>query len=71
MKKYILKRLLISAVILVLVAFIIYVLMRSLPPSCLEQVAGEQAVIGADIRPDPDHREQAGRLGQSFVHQSR
>ena len=44
MKKYILKRLLISAVILVLVAFIIYVLMRSLPTSYLEQVAREKSM---------------------------
>ena len=39
MRKYIIKRLLLSAVILVFVAFIIYVLMRSLPTSYLEQVA--------------------------------
>jgi len=38
-RKYILKRVLISCVILVFVAFIIYVLMRSLPTSYLEQVA--------------------------------
>ncbi len=39
MRKYIIKRLLLSVVILVFVAFIIYVLMRSLPTSYLEQVA--------------------------------
>ena len=39
MKKYILKRVLISCVILVFVAFIIYALMRCLPTSYLEQVA--------------------------------
>ena len=39
MRKYILKRLLQSVVILVFVAFIIYVLMRCLPTSYLEQVA--------------------------------
>ena len=39
MKKFIIKRLLISAVLLVLVAFIIYVLMRCLPTSYLEEVA--------------------------------
>ena len=39
MRKYILKRLLESVVILVFVAFIIYVLMRCLPTSYLEQVA--------------------------------
>ena len=39
MRKYIIKRLLISVVILIFVAFIIYVLMRSLPTSYLEQVA--------------------------------
>ena len=44
MKKYILKRLLISAVILVLVAFIIYVLMRALPTSYLETVAREKSM---------------------------
>ena len=37
--KYILKRVLISLVILVFVAFVIYVLMRSLPTSYLENVA--------------------------------
>ena len=44
MRKYILKRLLISAVILVLVAFIIYVLMRALPTSYLETVAREKSM---------------------------
>ena len=39
MRKFIIKRLLESVVILVVVAFIIYVLMRSLPTSYLEQVA--------------------------------
>ena len=39
MKKYILKRVLISCVILVFVAFVIYALMRCLPTSYLEQVA--------------------------------
>jgi peptide/nickel transport system permease protein len=39
LRKYILKRLLQSVVILVFVAFIIYVLMRCLPTSYLEQVA--------------------------------
>ena len=38
-KKFILKRLLLSILILIIVAFIIYVLMRSLPTSYLEQVA--------------------------------
>lgn len=44
MRDYIIKRLLISVVILVFVAFIIYVLMRSLPTSYLEQVAREKSV---------------------------
>ncbi len=44
MKKFIIKRLLISAVILVLVAFIIYVLMRCLPTSYLEQVARQKSM---------------------------
>ena len=39
MRKFIIKRLLISIVILILVAFIIYVLMRCLPTSYLEEVA--------------------------------
>ena len=39
MRKFIIKRLLLSAIILVFVAFIIYVLMRCLPTSYLEQVA--------------------------------
>ena len=44
MKKYILKRLLISVVILVFVAFIIYVLMRCLPTSYLEQIARQKSM---------------------------
>ena len=44
MRKYILKRLLISVVILVFVAFIIYVLMRCLPTSYLEQVARSKSM---------------------------
>ena len=43
MKKYILKRLLISVVILVFVSFIIYALMRCLPTSYIEQVAREKS----------------------------
>lgn len=43
MSKYVVKRLLISAIILVFVAFIIYVLMRSLPTSYIETVAREKA----------------------------
>ncbi|MBO4835434.1 MAG: ABC transporter permease [Lachnospiraceae bacterium] len=39
MRKFIIKRLLISIVILIFVAFIIYILMRCLPTSYLEQVA--------------------------------
>ncbi|MBQ9058872.1 MAG: ABC transporter permease [Atopobiaceae bacterium] len=44
MWKYILKRVLISLVILVFVAFIIYLLMRSLPTSYLEQVARSKSM---------------------------
>ncbi len=44
MKKFIIKRLLISAVILVFVAFIIYTLMRCLPTSYLEQVARQKSM---------------------------
>ncbi len=44
MKKYILKRLLMSAVILIFVAFLIYVLMRCLPTSYLEQVARQKSM---------------------------
>ena len=44
MSKYIIKRLLQSVVILVFVAFIIYVLMRSLPTSYLETVAREKSM---------------------------
>jgi len=43
-KKYILKRLLLSVVILFFVAFIIYVLMRCLPTSYLEQVARQKSM---------------------------
>ena len=44
MRKYIIKRLLLSVVILVFVAFIIYVLMRCLPTSYLEQVARQKSM---------------------------
>ncbi len=44
MKKFIIKRLLLSVVILVFVAFIIYVLMRSLPTSYIEQIAREKSM---------------------------
>ena len=44
MRKYIIKRLLISVVILFFVTFIIYVLMRSLPTSYLEKVAREKSM---------------------------
>ena len=44
MKKYIIKRLIISVFILIFVAFIIYVLMRSLPTSYLEQVARQKSM---------------------------
>ncbi len=44
MRKFILKRLIISAVILVFVAFLIYVLMRCLPTSYLEQVARQKSM---------------------------
>ena len=44
MRKFIIKRLLISIVILIFVAFIIYVLMRCLPTSYLEQVARQKSM---------------------------
>lgn len=43
MKKYVLKRLLLSLVILFFVAFIIYALMRSIPSSFVEKMARERA----------------------------
>ncbi|MBR3069533.1 MAG: ABC transporter permease [Lachnospiraceae bacterium] len=43
MKKYVLKRILISVVILVFVAFIIYVLMRCLPNSYVETIARQKS----------------------------
>ena len=43
MKKYIIKRLLWSVVILFIVAFLLYVLMRSLPTSYLEQIARQKS----------------------------
>jgi oligopeptide ABC superfamily ATP binding cassette transporter, membrane protein len=42
-KKYIIKRLLWSVVILFIVAFLLYVLMRSLPTSYLEQIARQKS----------------------------
>ena len=44
MRKFIIKRLLISVVLLFLVAFIIYVLMRCLPTSYLEEVARQKSM---------------------------
>lgn len=44
LRKFIIKRLLISVIILFFVTFIIYVLMRSLPTSYLEQVAREKSM---------------------------
>lgn len=44
MRKYIIKRLLQSVFLLVLVAFIIYVLMRCLPTSYLEEVARQKSM---------------------------
>lgn len=44
MRKYIIKRLLQSVLILIFVAFIIYVLMRCLPTSYLEQVARQKSM---------------------------
>ncbi|MBE6017225.1 MAG: ABC transporter permease [Lachnospiraceae bacterium] len=44
MKKFIIKRILISIVILIFVAFIIYILMRCLPTSYLEQVARQKSM---------------------------
>ena len=44
MRKFIIKRLLISVVILVIVAFLIYCLMRALPTSYLEQVARSKSM---------------------------
>lgn len=43
MRNYIIKRLLISVVILLVVAFIIYTLMRSMPTSYVEKIARERA----------------------------
>ncbi len=43
MKKYIIKRLLWSVVILVIVSFLLYILMRSLPTSYLEQIARQKS----------------------------
>jgi peptide/nickel transport system permease protein len=42
-KKYIIKRLLWSVVILFIVAFLLYILMRSLPTSYLEQIARQKS----------------------------
>ena len=43
MPKYILKRMLISAVLLFFVAFIIYALMRCLPTSYIETIARQKS----------------------------
>ena len=43
MKKYIIKRLLWSVVILFIVSFLLYILMRSLPTSYLEQIARQKS----------------------------
>ena len=44
MRKYIIKRILLSIVILFFVMFIIYALMRCLPTSYIEQVAREKSM---------------------------
>ncbi|MCD7868423.1 MAG: diguanylate cyclase, partial [Clostridiales bacterium] len=43
MRKYIVKRLLLSVLILILVAFIIYALMRCLPTSYVESMAMQRS----------------------------
>ncbi len=45
MRKYIIKRLIISAILLVFVAFIIYILMRSLPTSYIESLALQKSQL--------------------------
>ncbi|MBR2990646.1 MAG: ABC transporter permease [Solobacterium sp.] len=45
MRKYIIKRLIISAILLVFVAFLIYVLMRSLPTSYIESLALQKSML--------------------------
>ena len=72
MRKYIIKRLLQSVFLLVLVAFIIYVLMRCLPTSYLEEVARQKSMqpgsksfeewmqqLSANDSDDPYFQEQA------------
>lgn len=49
MRKYIIKRILTSALILVLVSFLIYALMRSLPTSYVERIARERAAAGTGM----------------------
>ena len=44
MRKYIIKRLLLSVVILFFVAFIIYALMRCLPTSYIENMARQKSM---------------------------
>ena len=44
MRKYIIKRILISIVILFLVAFVIYALMRCLPTSYVEAMARQKSM---------------------------
>ena len=44
MRKYIIKRLLLSVVILFFVAFIIYALMRCLPTSYIESMARQKSM---------------------------
>lgn len=44
MRKYIIKRLLISLIIVICVAFIIYIIMRCLPTSYIEKVAREKSM---------------------------
>ena len=46
MHKYILKRILLSIVILFFVAFVIYILMRSLPTSYIENMARQKSMMG-------------------------
>ena len=61
MRKYILKRILISIVILFFVGFIIYALMRCLPTSYIENMARQKSM-------QPNSKSYYRKYGEAEIH---
>ena len=64
MHKYILKRILLSIVILFFVAFIIYMLMRSLPTSYIDNMARQKSMMGGAAKTFEEWKEQLTAIYQ-------